>query len=159
METQVENGWFMRKRLPRLPESPAASTLSTRRSMKGNRSKGTLPEATLAEALNARGLSEYMINYSDLPGSPDFVFPIERVAIFVNGCYWHRCPHCMPHFPNINEGYWSAKFQRNRRRDMQNRADLRAMGWIPLVVWECILRKNPKAVGARIHRRLQKAHG
>lgn len=149
----------MKPRLPKLPASPAASTSSTRASMKGNRSKGTLPEMKLAEVLDAGGMTGYQVNNPGIPGTPDFAFLLEKVAVFVNGCYWHRCPYCRPHFPKSNQEYWSAKFQRNRQRDAQNRSELRAMGWKPLVVWECILRKNPKAVGARIQRKLRLARG
>ena len=149
----------MKKRLPKLPASPAASTPATQASMKGNKSASTLPETKLAEALDARGLTGYKVNSSEIPGTPDFVFLLEKVAIFVNGCYWHRCPYCRPNFPKSNLDYWTAKFQRNRRRDAQNRSELRAMGWRPLVVWECILLKNPRRVGARIQRKLENARG
>ena len=149
----------MKKRLPRLPTSPSASTSSTQASMKGNRSKGTLPEIMLAGVLDSRGLTGYTANNREVPGTPDFVFHHEKVAVFVNGCFWHRCPYCRPNFPKSNLDYWTAKFQRNRRRDAQNRSELRGMGWKPIVVWECILLKNPKSVGIRIQRKLEAARG
>ena len=149
----------MKKRFPILPTAPAASTLSTQVSMKGNRSKGTLPEVKLAIILDSKGLTGYTANDSDMPGTPDFVFPLEKVAVFVNGCYWHRCPYCRPNFPKSNLDYWTAKFQRNRRRDTENRSDLRGMGWRPIVVWECVLRKNPVRVGTRIQRKLEESRG
>ena len=127
--------------------------------MKGNRSRGTLPEMKLAEILEVRGLTGYHVNAPEFPGTPDFVFPVEKLAVFVNGCYWHRCPFCNPNFPKSNVDYWTTKFQRNRLRDSQNRADLRAMGWKPVVVWECILLKNPNRVGTRIQRKLEEARG
>ena len=149
----------MRKRFPRLPESPPASSLSTQASMKGNRSRGTSPEFKLLDALNSRGLTGYTVNEPSVPGTPDVVFPQEKVAVFVHGCYWHRCPYCRPNFPKSNLDYWTAKFERNRRRDAENRSELRAMGWKPLVVWECILSKNPRRVAARIQHRLEEARG
>ena len=147
----------MAKRYPNLPVSPAASTASTRASMKGNRSKGTTAEIKLGAILDSRGLTGYSANDPEMPGSPDFAFWDERVAVFVNGCYWHRCPYCKPNFPKSNREYWSAKFQRNRLRDAQNRSDLRSMGWKPVVVWECMLSKNPKRVGVRLQRALEEA--
>ena len=149
----------MAKRYPKLPASPTASTESTRASMRGNRSKGTTAEIKLATILDSRGLTGYSANDSEIPGTPDFAFRDERVAVFVNGCYWHRCPYCKPNFPKSNPEYWSAKFERNRRRDAQNRSALRSMGWKPLVVWECKLKKNPERVGKHIQRVLEMSRG
>ena len=145
----------VRRRHPQLPPAPAASSPATRASMRGNRSTNTSPEAKLEVALQEAGICGYTTNAKGLPGSPDFAFPLKRLAVFVHGCFWHRCPYCQPHFPGSNVEYWTAKFQRNRERDAQNRAQLRAMGWKPLVVWECRLRVNPKAAAARIKRHLE----
>ena len=149
----------MKRRLPSLPRPPKASTLATQASMKGNRSKGTSPEKKLAQLLDSRGLKSYIMHDRMMPGSPDFIFPNEKLAIFVNGCYWHRCPYCRPNFPKSNVNYWTAKFQRNRQRDVENRSDLRAMGWRPMVVWECVLRRSSTRVAARIRRKLEESRG
>jgi DNA mismatch endonuclease (patch repair protein) len=127
--------------------------------MRGNTSTGTVAEARLERAMQARGLNDYVTNASDLPGSPDFVFPTQKLAVFVHGCFWHRCPYCRPHFPESNVEYWSAKFQRNRYRDARNRSDLRSMGWQPIVVWECTVLKDPTRVAARLKRRLEATLG
>ena len=149
----------MSKRFPALPAAPPASSASTQASMKGNRSRGTWPESELARVLVARGLTDYVANDPAMPGTPDFVFYREKVAVFVHGCYWHRCPYCRPNFPKSNVDYWTAKFRRNRYRDAQNRSSLRAIGWRSIVVWECVLRKNPTRVGARIQRHLKQSRG
>lgn len=149
----------MKRGFPRLPSAPTASSPATQASMRGNTSSGTAAEARLERAMQARGLNDYVTNASDLPGSPDFVFPTQKLAIFVHGCYWHRCPYCQPHFPETHVDYWAAKFQRNRYRDARNRADLCAMGWRPIVVWECTLRKSPQRVVARINHHLEAAIG
>ena len=146
---------IVNNRFPKLPAAPPATTPSTRASMKGNKSKGSMPEMQLAEELESRGLTQHIANCADLPGTPDFAFLRERVAIFLHGCFWHRCPYCSPNFPKTNQDYWSAKFQRNRYRDAQNRSELRAMGWKPVVVWECILLKDPCKVVDRIQRWLE----
>ena len=81
--------------------------------MQGNRSSNTRPEILLQETLTILGLDWFQLE-ARLLGSPDIVFEAEKVAIFVHGCYWHRCPYCEPNFPSTNQHYWSAKFARNR---------------------------------------------
>lgn len=70
-----------------------------------------------------------------LIGNPDFVFRLARVAVFVDGCFWHGCPrHCR--MPKGNRSYWSRKIAGNRARDRQVARRLRATGWRVLHVWE-----------------------
>src|SRR5438552_10835023 len=63
-----------------------------------------------------------------LPGTPDFCWPRLKVAVFVDGCFWHGCPSCYK-TPKTNEEYWLAKVASNRRRDRRADAWLRKMGW------------------------------
>jgi DNA mismatch endonuclease (patch repair protein) len=73
-----------------------------------------------------------------LPGKPDLVFGPARLAVFVHGCFWHGCPNCDRNLtPRTNAAYWQAKFAQNRERDSRNRANLEAMGYRVLVLWEC----------------------
>ena len=132
-----------RSRLPTLPTAPKATSPAIRATMQGNRSSNTRPEILLQETLTILGLDWFQLE-ARLLGSPDIVFEAEKVAIFVHGCYWHRCPYCEPNFPSTNQHYWSAKFARNRARDRRVLKELRKSGWIVIVVWECKLRKNPK---------------
>jgi DNA mismatch endonuclease (patch repair protein) len=75
---------------------------------------------------------------------PDFVFPQERVAVFVDGCFWHGCPkHCR--LPAGNRAFWRKKFERNRARDRLVNRRLRASGWRVIRIWEHQLR-NPGQV-------------
>ena len=145
--------------LPTLPKAGVPSNASVRASMKANRSKGTALEQRLAVALAAKGLTGYVANDRMLAGSPDFSYRDEKVAVFVNGCFWHRCPYCNPNFPKSNQDYWSAKFERNRLRDRRNRSDLRSMGWLPIVVWECKVAKNVSRVVSRIQKTLECSNG
>ena len=70
-----------------------------------------------------------------LPGKPDFVFPAQRIAIFVDGCFWHGCDdHSKP--PKSNQVYWMQKLQRNRQRDRKVTRILRARGWRVYRFWE-----------------------
>ena len=144
---------------PKLPKTSPPSSSAIQASMKANRSMGSAAEATLAAALATKGFVDYIANDRGLPGSPDFSFRNQKVAVFVNGCFWHRCPYCKPNFPKSNCEYWSAKFQRNRLRDRKNRSDLRSMGWQPIVVWECKLMKNISRAVLRIRRALESSNG
>lgn len=149
----------MARRYPKLPPAPAPSSPAVSASMRANKSHGTRPEIELANRLGSRGIVGYEPQYPDLPGTPDLAFPREKIAVFVNGCFWHRCPYCKPNSPKSNGAYWSVKFRRNQQRDANNRAALREIGWKPIVVWECVLRKNPAAVVRRIQRKLQECNG
>ena len=91
------------------------------------------------------GLSGYRLQWK-VPGHPDVAWPGKKVALFVNGCFWHRCPHCNLSLPKSNVEYWVVKFARNVERDEQSRAALEALGWKVHVVWECQLKK--KAIDA-----------
>lgn len=147
------------KKLPELPKAPSASSPAIRASMQGNRSAGTKPEAALAHLLRRAGVSGWQAHVVNLPGSPDFAFHEALLALFVHGCFWHRCPYCSPHFPERNTAYWVAKFARNKARDMRARSCLRADGWRVLTVWECQLRKAPARVISRIRKALVQVHG
>ena len=87
-------------------------------------------------------------------GKPDFVFPKARVAVFVDGCFWHGCPRHST-LPAGNRAFWKRKFARNAARDRLVSRTLRALGWRVIRVWECALgRKREKATVARIARAL-----
>ena len=98
------------------PEAPAVS-VATRHVMQANKSKNTKPELRVRAALRDAGLSGYRLHWKKAPGKPDICYPGRRVAIFVNGCFWHRCPHCALPLPKSNVDFWRAKFARNRARD------------------------------------------
>ncbi len=119
-----------------------------KRSMKGNKRADTKPEMLVRRALRDAGLTGYRLQWSKAPGRPDIAFPGRRVAIFVNGCFWHRCPHCNPSVPKRNVEFWEAKFRRNVERDRRALDDLKAMGWTPIVIWECELKHD--RIDARI---------
>ena len=90
-----------------------------------------------------------------LPGKPDFVFRATRVAVFVDGCYWHGCSrHCR--IPASNRPYWLQKITSNKTRDrLVNRTLLRA-GWRVLRIWECDLAQRPEVCTNRIQRALNR---
>lgn len=113
-----------------------------KKSMKGNKRSNTKPEQLVRERLRAAGLSGYRLQWKKAPGRPDIAYPGRKVAIFVNGCFWHRCPQCNPSMPKRNVEFWEAKFARNVARDQKALAELEEMGWRALTVWECDLKRD-----------------
>lgn len=124
--------------------------------MKANRGAGSGPELALRRELRTRGMLGYRLNLRGLPGRPDVVFTRFKLAIFVQGCFWHRCPICNPPMPKNNRGFWKAKFAENRARDTRQQNELMRLGWSVLEVWECEL-KYPRACSIRIERHLAMA--
>ena len=121
--------------------APPASNEAVRKSMKGNKRSNTKPELLVRARLRAAGLPGYRLQWK-VPGHPDVAWPGKRVALFVNGCFWHRCPHCKPSMPKSNVEYWVVKFERNVERDERSRAALEELGWTVHVIWECQLKKK-----------------
>ena len=121
--------------------APPATNENVRKSMRGNKRADTRPELVMRARLRAAGLSGYRLQWK-VPGHPDVAWPGKKVALFVNGCFWHRCPHCNLSLPKSNVEYWVVKFARNVERDEQSRAALEALGWKVHVVWECQLKKK-----------------
>lgn len=106
--------------------------------MRANRRTGTKPEITLRSALHARGLRFRKDLRLDLPGRrvrPDIVFTRRKLAVFVDGCFWHSCPE-HGRQPGVNEWYWSPKLARNVERDGLVNAALSDAGWSVVRVWE-----------------------
>lgn len=98
--------------------------------MQANRGRDTTPEVLVRSLLHASGLRfrKHHRQLPDLRCAADIVFSKERVAVFIDGCWWHACP-VHGRRPSTNGGYWSAKFERNRARDRRNDEVLRAAGW------------------------------
>jgi DNA mismatch endonuclease (patch repair protein) len=111
----------------------------------GNRSTERVLRARLVRA----GVRGWRMHARDVAGCPDFVFDAARVAVFVDGCFWHGCPSCR-RAPNSNQEYWTKKVERNMARDRRNTRALRADGWRVLRVWECKLKADPAKAARRI---------
>ena len=126
----------------RIP-APDASSYAVHKSMQGNKRKDTKPELLVRQRLREAGLGGYRLQWK-VPGRPDVAWPGKKVCLFINGCYWHRCPHCNLSIPKKNTEYWVAKFNRNQERDAKNEAALIADGWKVHVVWECELKKKKR---------------
>ena len=112
------------------------------RMMSGIRGKDTKPELTVRKALFAAGF-RFRLHRRDLPGVPDVVLPRKRVAIFVNGCFWHMHAGCKnAKLPSSRQDFWREKLERNIERDKKNIDALIDLGWRVLVVWECSTREK-----------------
>jgi DNA mismatch endonuclease (patch repair protein) len=106
--------------------------------MRANRGRDTEPEIALRSALHARGLRFRRDLRIDLPGGrvrPDVVFTRCRVAVFVDGCYWHGCREHRS-IPASNTAFWAAKIERTRQRDAEQARWLSDAGWSVLRFWE-----------------------
>ena len=105
--------------------------------MRAVKRANTAPEIIVRQVLHALGL-RFRLHRRDLPGSPDVVLPRFRTVIFVHGCFWHRHPDCRyTTTPKTRQEYWLPKFAANIERDARKEAQLQALGWRVLLVWEC----------------------
>jgi DNA mismatch endonuclease (patch repair protein) len=114
-----------------------AVTPAVRANMQANRWRDTKPELALRSELFKRGM-RYRVNRKPLPSlrrTADIVFSSARVAVFVDGCFWHGCPdhHTVS---KTNPEFWAEKVRENRARDADTNSQLEAEGWIPIRVWE-----------------------
>lgn len=111
------------------------------------RGKNTKPEVALRSALHRMGL-RFRIHY-DLPGRPDIVFVKAKVAVFVDGCFWHGCPwHGV--MPKGNRQFWADKIGANKARDKRIRRRLRRQGWRVVRIWEHTLTVSPAAAADNV---------
>ena len=112
------------------------------------RGRDTKPERILRSLLWHKGL-RFRKNYKNLPGRPDIVFIKPKVAVFIDGCFWHRCPtHYQP--PAANAEFWEKKIAGNVKRDREVDKLLKTEGWNVIRVWEHEVREDPEAVAERI---------
>ncbi|MFI6170079.1 very short patch repair endonuclease [Nocardia sp. NPDC051052] len=129
-----EKGFIVEESLP--PESKASS-LEVRAVMRANRHKDTEPELVLRRMLYRRGL-RYRVDtkpLAEIRRKADVVFPRDRVAVFMDGCFWHGCQE--HHRPAVkNADFWHDKIEANRVRDTETNDRLRSAGWTVVRVWE-----------------------
>ena len=107
------------------------------RCMAAIKGKDTKPELIVRKYLFSRGL-RFRVQVRKLSGNPDIVLPKYKTVIFVNGCFWHGHEGCKYfRLPKSNVEFWEAKIERNVARDVRNEAELKALGWRVVRVWEC----------------------
>lgn len=118
------------------------------------REKNTSPELKVRSLIHRLGF-RFRLHRKDLPGTPDLVFPSRKKVIFVHGCFWHGHDCARGHrVPKTNSEYWIEKIHRNTVRDVKHQADLKALGWNVMVIWECEIR-TPEIVSRKIFHFLQ----
>jgi len=118
------------------------------------KAKNTIPEVQLRKYLRKNDIKNFKLHNKYLPGRPDISFPRKKLAIFVNGCYWHRCPFCKPGLPKSHIKFWRDKFRKNKARDKKKIRELNKLHWKVLVVWECQIKKDIDKIIKRIHNTL-----
>ena len=122
---------------------PPASSEAVRNTMLANRSTDTGPEKAVRRMLREAGHPGYRLHWriddeeARYICRPDIAYPGRKLAIFVHGCFWHRCPRCALELPKSNTDYWSKKFKRNVERDREKEEALLDLGWDVHIIWEC----------------------
>ena len=141
-----------------LKNPPAATNEHVRKSMQGNKRANTKPELVVRKMLRQMGYVGYRLQWKKCPGRPDVAFPGRKIAIQVQGCFWHRCPKCNLGKPKKHSEYWEAKFAANVERDARNLEAAREQGWKVITVWECDLKKKKlPATGAYLYHMMRLA--
>ena len=109
----------------------------------------TAPERHLRAMLVQQRVKGFRVGAKVGKAKPDLVFPDDKVAVFVDGCFWHGCPRCYVQ-PKTSVSYWKSKVATNIRRDNRQRQALRRAGWRVLRIWECQLEQNPSGQVLRL---------
>lgn len=112
------------------------------------RGKNTHPEIILRESLSARGY-RYRKNYRIGRKAIDIAFVGKRIAVFVDGCFWHGC-RFHANRPKSNTLYWNAKIKANMKRDEITNSELKRDGWTVVRVWEHTIKKNPETAVKKV---------
>ncbi len=115
--------------------------------MRANRRRDTLPEMRVRRLLHARGL-RYLVDVAPagIKAKADIVFTRRKIAVFIDGCFWHQCERHGP-VPRANAEYWAPKLARNVERDRQVNQELTELGWEVLRYWE---HEDPAAIADSI---------
>jgi DNA mismatch endonuclease (patch repair protein) len=112
------------------------------------RGKNTAPEIKLRKMLFAAGVRGYRIHYN-LPGKPDIVFVRKKIIVFVDGCFWHKCPADFQE-PETRKDFWMKKIQSNIDRDKKINTQLKREGWTIIRIWEHEIKEEPENVVKKI---------
>ncbi|MDD5320745.1 MAG: very short patch repair endonuclease [Methylococcales bacterium] len=121
------------------------------------RSRGNVStEQKMIQIFRLYSITGWRRNYP-LPGKPDFVFRISRLAVFIDGCFWHGCPECQL-VPKTNQDYWYEKIHRNKLRDKAVNKELKRRGWRVVRFWEHAM-KHPEKVASRMMRIIRSIGG
>ena len=117
--------------------------------IRGTRTK---PELIVKDSIDGRKLR---YQPKGIPERPDFANKKRMIAVFIDGCFWHKCPRCYKP-PKSNKKYWKAKIERNTNRDKAVNRKMRDEGWTVLRFWECQVKENTSQVAKRIKTSIEK---
>lgn len=117
---------------------------------------GTISDGLMEGALRAAGAKGWRRNVRFVGVTPDFIWKDERVAFFVDGCFWRGCPRCYSE-PQTKAAFWIRKINGNRRRDDLQRRWLVTCGWMVLRFWECEVRRSSGLLAENISRLVLRA--
>ncbi len=134
-----------------MAEAPEPSSDHVRHRFQRQQRRDTAPEMALRRALHARGL-RYRVDAPVVPGlrrRADLLFPARRVAVFVDGCFWHSCPE-HGNLPRANGAWWRDKLAANTARDRDTDARLTDASWTVVRVWEHEVRSDVRAAADRV---------
>jgi DNA mismatch endonuclease, patch repair protein len=135
--------------------SPIPKNKNVSRVMSANKDKNSKPEILLRKALSETGIRGYRLHYKKIAGKPDVAFVSKKIAIFVNGCFWHCCPYCKLQLPRSNQEFWMNKFKANKQRDKRKLKELRETGWIGITIWECQIYKHMDKMVEKLKKKLR----
>lgn len=149
-KTIAEPKTYSRDKRSPTPKSAVVSGV-----MSAIKAKNTKPELALRQLLWSNDVRGYRLNWKNAPGRPDIAFPGRKLAIFVHGCFWHRCPICAKPNPKHNSEFWQNKFDKNVSRDQMKTTQLQDLGWTVITVWECQLKDEPGKIVENILQELK----
>lgn len=122
--------------------SPIPKNENVSKVMSSNKARDTGPEIVLRKSLWKSGIRGFRLHSKNIVGRPDISFIRRKLAVFVHGCFWHRCPYCKMKMPKNNVNFWQEKFEKNKTRDKKKNKELKKLGWKILIIWECQIQKN-----------------
>lgn len=127
-----------------------------RKNMRNIRSANTRIEVLVCSALHKRGY-RFRKNIQALIGKPDIVFRKYRLVVFLDSCFWHKCPY-HSNIPKTNAAYWIPKLERNKKRAKEVNKKLRQQGWTVIRFWEHQVNNNFDDVIEKISQTIEKAN-
>jgi len=113
--------------------------------MSNIRGKDTKIELTIRKKLWTRGI-RYRIHCNNVPGAPDICNMSKKIVVFIDGCFWHGCPHCLKKLPDTNKIFWKKKIESNKKRRKKVLSELHDLGYTVFQFWECEIKNNPDKV-------------
>lgn len=124
------------------------------RCMSHIKGKNTSLEKVFRKAVSTLKIRGYRL-HARITGRPDLYFPASRIAVFVDGCFWHGCPRCYS-LPASHKAFWTDKVNKNRKRDRVVNAELRKAGIRVVRFWGHQIKKNPQQCAQKLQRIIQK---